>query len=313
MTPARFASIAGKHCIYCLLLYEDIETLISCNNAELVVQTGDFTEGLCGNYSLATKQLTDFIDFTHQYIKVPYLLSKGNHDITGPGADSAYRYTILPFLSRQAGELIQNSNYVLVKDRAVFFFYDSYDATSLNWLGNAMQKYEAMPFKFVIMHEPVVAINARSKWTELSSPAEKKERDRLMELLGNNRAIVLAGHLHCFGLVIRKTRHGEFTQVSVSSVPENLKQDPAKRISGKNSYGDALMDLEPDFSPSDRNERMKILKREKRRISYFEYADLQGYIMITINNDHVMADIYSGTGLNKWKTVNLIGLSSEEH
>jgi hypothetical protein len=73
------------------------------------------------------------------------------------------------------------------------------------------------------------------------------------------------------------------------------------------------MDLEPDFSPSDRNERMKILKREKRRISYFEYADLQGYMMITINNDHVMADIYSGTGLNKWKTVNLTGLISEAH
>jgi hypothetical protein len=288
-------------------LYNDIRTLCA-KEASLVVQSGDFTEGLCGNYTLAERQLNEFIHFTENMIHAPFLISKGNHDITGPGADSAYKSIIFPFLERQTGNPIHDSKYVYIKDNTAFFFYDSYDRTSLDWLAEQMKKFRDVPVKFVIMHEPVVPINARSKWTEFSGASEKENHDMLLELLGNNNAIVLAGHLHAYGLVVRKTNHGRFIQLSGSSVVDNLNQEPDQVISGINSYGVSLIDLEPGFSPADKDERRAILLKEKPFILYFEYALLQGYMVIHVNQEKITAELYTGTGLKKWKTVDLTGL-----
>jgi hypothetical protein len=68
------------------------------------------------------------------------------------------------------------------------------------------------------MHEPVVPFTARSKWTIFSKPEEKNDREKLLNILGDNRAVVIAGHLHRYGLLVRKTEHGKFIQLSISSV-----------------------------------------------------------------------------------------------
>jgi len=290
------------------VLYDDIRKLINSQKVGLIVQTGDFTEGLCGNYYLASGQMKNFIDFSGGYITVPYLLTKGNHDITGPGADSAYRKVILPFLSEQVKQTVNGSNFVFQKGNALFFFYDTYDRASLEWLEHQMKVYKDIRFKFVIMHEPVIPINARSKWTEFSLAEERGYRKRLIALLGENRVFVLAGHLHCYGLVVRKTEKGAFIQLSGSSVPDHTDQLPGRIITGRNNYSKALLELEPGFSPADRKERSRRLRVEKHFIEHFEYAEIQGYIVLSVNDDTVTADIYTGTGLNKWKTVDLTAL-----
>jgi 3',5'-cyclic AMP phosphodiesterase CpdA len=291
------------------VLYNEIGSLTR-KEASFVVQSGDFTEGLCGNYNLASLQMNEFVHFTENMIHVPFLVSKGNHDITGPGADSAYKTVIFPFASRQSGDKTNSSRYVYLKDGAVFFFYDSYDKASLPWLAEQMKKYAEIPLKFVVMHEPVVPINARSEWVEFSKPEEKKDHNDLLELLGNNRAIVLAGHLHAFGLVVRKTSHGQFVQLSGSSVLDKIDQAPSDILSGVQYYGPSLVDLEPGFSPSDREQRKEKLSQEKADIRYFEYANIQGYILIHVAGGKVTADVYSGTGLNKWKTIDITGIIS---
>ncbi|HLO58513.1 MAG TPA: metallophosphoesterase [Bacteroidales bacterium] len=291
------------------VLYNEIGA-ITRKDASFVVQTGDFTEGLCGNYRLAALQLNEFVHYTENMIHVPFMVSKGNHDITGPGADSAYKEVILPFVSRQSGNKITSSRYVYLKDEAVFFFYDSYDRTSLPWLASQMKKYADIPLKFVVMHEPVVPINARSEWVEFSRPEEKKDHDDLLELLGDNRAIVLAGHLHAYGIIERETSHGRFVQLSGSSVLDNTEQVPGKALSGVENYGPSLTELEPGFSPSDRERRKEKLSKEKPYVRHFEYGDIQGYILIHVAGNKVTADIYSGTGLKRWKTVDITSLLS---
>ncbi|HEX2396237.1 MAG TPA: metallophosphoesterase [Bacteroidales bacterium] len=289
-------------------LFGDLRSLIVNNNVGMVLHTGDFTEGLCGSYSLAHKQLSDFISFSGNYINVPFLLTRGNHDITGPGADSAYKKVVFPFLSIQTGKNVTDSKYSYIKGNSAFFFYDSYDPSSLAWLEEQMKKYHKVKFKFVIMHEPVVPINARSKWTEFSGPEETLQREKLLNILGDNNAIVMAGHLHCYGLVLRKTRKGAFVQLSGSSVPDRLNEPAGKYLEGKKAYGIQLIQLEPAFSPNDKRERINTLKNEKRWIKHFEYAEIQGYIVLTVKGSQVFADVYSGTGFNKWKTVNLTSL-----
>jgi hypothetical protein len=99
-------------------LHQDIMTQISnpLNKVSFVVQSGDFVEGLCDNYLLAKNQFNDFINFTETYVKVPYFVSKGNHEITGPGSDSAYRDVIFPFINKETNENVNDSKYVVRKN-----------------------------------------------------------------------------------------------------------------------------------------------------------------------------------------------------
>jgi hypothetical protein len=304
---SQIRNYSEKTATFLPVLLNDIRAQVNdpCLKVSLVVQSGDFVEGLCGNYLLAVNQFNDFISFANSYVKVPYFVSKGNHEITGPGADSAYRQVIFPFINKETGKGINDSKYSYIKNNAVFFFYDGYSYSSLDWLEKEIKKYTAVKNKFLIIHEPVVPFTARSKWTVFSKPEEKKNRERLLNMLGDNKIIVLAGHLHKYGLLVRKTAHGKFIQLSVSSVLDQLIQDPGDIRSGIQYYNGNLVDDEPGFSLSDREERKERLRNEKSFIEYFESADFQGYVILKIENDQVVADLYSGTGLRRWKSVNL--------
>src|SRR5689334_1043298 len=65
-----------------------------------VLQLGDLLEGLCGNNELAARQAREGIDFVRDAnFSAPLVMTKGNHDVTGPGATEAYRQILLPYLS----------------------------------------------------------------------------------------------------------------------------------------------------------------------------------------------------------------------
>src|SRR5439155_3078411 len=67
-----------------------------------VIQVGDFVEGLCGRLELALQQNREAIDFVRQIrLGVPFLFTKGNHDITGEGAVEAFKEVFQPFLRDQ--------------------------------------------------------------------------------------------------------------------------------------------------------------------------------------------------------------------
>ena len=61
-------------------------------SAPFVLQLGDLLEGLCGNEELALRQggreAIEFVE--HARLPVPLLMTKGNHDVTGPGAATVY-------------------------------------------------------------------------------------------------------------------------------------------------------------------------------------------------------------------------------
>jgi len=64
-----------------------------------VLQLGDLLEGLCGNDALAARQAREGIEFVREAsFSAPLVMTKGNHDITGPGAAEAYRQILLPYL-----------------------------------------------------------------------------------------------------------------------------------------------------------------------------------------------------------------------
>ena len=134
----------------------------SATPVAFVVQNGDFSEGLCGSFDLHSKQLQDATGMVDQMgFGVPFLVNKGNHDITGPGAPEAYDKVMFPWLTKQAGEQISSATYLRRQGDDLFVFFDAYKP-NLEWLEQAFKKHSDAKQTFFFTHTPVVPADARA-------------------------------------------------------------------------------------------------------------------------------------------------------
>ncbi|HWB01129.1 MAG TPA: metallophosphoesterase, partial [Pirellulales bacterium] len=100
----------------------------SAPSVDCLVHVGDLVEGLCGQADLASKHCRDALTFLEQAeLGVPLLLTKGNHDVTGPGAAEAYRDELLPYLGRQVNDRLTSARYAVRRRDCLFVMYDSYE------------------------------------------------------------------------------------------------------------------------------------------------------------------------------------------
>ena len=272
---------------------------------------GDLVEGLCGSESRAVQQDTEAIQFIRgASLGVPFLLTKGNHDITGPGAASAFKSVVHPFLDEQRGLLgasgkLTAARYSFQQGDALFCFFDAYDKESLGWLEAALSQRTARHC-FVVLHPPVVPYGARATWHLFSGDRDKAQRDRMLELLGKHNAFVLSGHIHKYNLLVRATpRGGKFLQLGVSSVIHAPAVTAEHLLLGVKSYNADQVTVEPNFSPATEQQRRAVYDMEAPFVKQFEYADLPGYAVITANGPAVTARIYSGVTRQLWRTLEL--------
>jgi hypothetical protein len=262
-----------------------------------VLQLGDLLEGLCGNEQLAQQHAREGIEFVRQAgFSAPLVLTKGNHDITGPGAVEAYRQILLPFISEPTAAYARKQGETLVA------FYDAYDKNSLDWFDKLLA--DIRPARLIVaIHPPVVPYNARSNWHIYSSPKQADQRKRLLNLLGRHRAIVLCGHLHKYSLLTRRTDDGPFVQLAISSVAASTDGKPRDARSGVNEYGPDLVDLEPNHAPETVAVRRDLLSAERPFVEHFEYADTWGHGVVHVRGTRLSADIYRGFDKAPWKTI----------
>ncbi len=278
-----------------------------------VLQLGDFVEGLCGNETLAVRQNKDAVAFVNGAgLGVPFLFTKGNHDTTGPGAGEAFKQVFHPFIAEQAarcgGNKPEGARFSVEHRDACFCFFDAYDPASLDWLEAALAKRTARHC-FVALHPPVVPYGARSTWHIFSGPAQQSKRERLLELLGKNRAFVLSGHIHKYNLLVRATDgRGRFLQFALSSVIPAPAVTPKKVLSGVREYTPDQVNLEPDFSPKTLQERRAVYEKEAQWVREFEYADLPGYAVVTVTGSRVTASLYSGASRQVWRSLDFTKL-----
>src|SRR5436190_13508128 len=137
------------------------ESLNELNKAKthvpFVLQLGDLLEGLCGSEELASRQAREGIEFVREAnFSAPMLMTKGNHDITGPGAVEAYRQLLLPFISEAAGTKISEAAFSRRQGGTLATFYDAYDKNSLDWFAKTLA--ESKPQRLIVaIHPPVVS------------------------------------------------------------------------------------------------------------------------------------------------------------
>jgi hypothetical protein len=278
-----------------------------------VAQVGDFVEGLCGSSELALRQDTEAIEFVRDAkLGVPFLFTKGNHDITGPGAPEVFKTVFHPFLSEQSasfsGGKLASANYAIEHAGALCCFFDAYDKESLAWLEATLARRTARHC-FVILHPPVVPYGARSTWHIFSGERDKEKRERLLDLLGKHNAFVLSKHIHKYSLLVRTTpRGGRFLQLAVSSVISEPKVEPHHVLTGVASYNADQVKVEPEFSPATETLRRAVYQAESPFVKQFEYADLPGHALVAVNGPKITATIYAGVGRQVWRTLDLSGL-----
>jgi len=277
---------------------------------------GDLVEGLCGNEKLTLQQDTEAVAFVRgAELGVPFLLTKGNHDITGPGAADAYQAAFQPFLEEQRAALgasgkLTAARYTAEQGDALFCFFDAYDKESLGWLEAALARRTARHC-FVVVHPPVVPYGARATWYLFSGERERAQRDRMLALLGKHNAFVLSGHIHKYNLLVRATPGGgKFLQLGISSVIHSPAVNPEHVLSGVKSYRPDQVSVEPDFSPGTEQQRRAVYETEAPFVKQFEYADLPGYAMVSVNGPAVTARVYSGVTRQLWHTLELSQLLS---
>jgi hypothetical protein len=293
-------------------LFETIRAKIASARTKFdsVVHVGDLVEGLCGTPELAARHVEDGLEFIGQARwQVPLLLTKGNHDVTGPGAAEVYEKQVLPYLARQIEAPVKKPCYAVERRDALFAMFDTYDRNALDWLRETLgkQRRRSGP-TFVVMHQPMVPFQARANWSVLIRPDQAKSRTEMLNLLGEHRAIVLCGHVHRFGIVVRNTDHGPFAQLALSSILSSRDQRPKQLLEGLDAYGPDLTELEPKFQPTSKEVRHEIFKSEKPFIKHFEYADAAGHAVLKIDGERVTAEICLGTSSQPWRTVELSAL-----
>ncbi len=134
-------------------------------NADFHLQLGDFVEGLCGSKERAEKQTTEFISLIkEQQFNRPFLVIKGNHDITGEGANETFNEVVLPWQNGEHQQMRKSANSTFVHKNARFILFDGYTPDeSLAWVKEVFAANKEK-LVFFCVHQPVVPFNARSNW-----------------------------------------------------------------------------------------------------------------------------------------------------
>ncbi len=279
---------------------------------QAIVQGGDLSEGLAGSEEKARQMAAQVVQAVEDTrMPVPWIIAKGNHDITGPGAKEAFVEYYVPMFRRQTGNPeIQNASYSYSYSGVQIVCLDPWDRQTdmVMFLEQELAQSDAAQ-KFVVVHEPLIPVTERC-WFVYKNDREKREA--LLETIAKHKAIVLCGHLHRYSVVRRTTKYGPVVQImAVSVVRDRSYLVPDTLIQ---SYGTTLLEKDPDWEPGSLAARKSILTEEAKYVTYYKQTDLPGYAKINIDpeNGQVTLGYFAAFGKVPYDTVDLTALLKPE-
>ena len=276
---------------------------------QAVVQVGDLQEGLAGTPDLARNMASHSLSALRASdMQVPWVLIKGNHDITGPGAIETYKDIVIPFIQNEIGHPITGSFYAYQAGNIKIIALDCYDRENLLPFLESELKESNARYNIVATHQPVIPMTGRC-WHVFNQPKDAEKREKLLSLLAKYKALVLSAHLHRYSVVRRETPDGPIVQLSTCSVIRESNRHEPYWYNKK--YGPSLIDLEPDFSPDTKAKRAQILEEEAKYVTDFRVADLPGYTILELDDTKgsMVAKAYCGLGKTFFEEVDLSALT----
>jgi UDP-2,3-diacylglucosamine pyrophosphatase LpxH len=277
-------------------------------SVKALIQLGDLSEGLAGSEKKATQMATSvFKAVESAKLSVPWIIAKGNHDITGPGALEAFQEVYVSMFRKQTNNPeIKNANYSYSFGDVQITCLDPWDknANVVTFLEKELSASKAK-FNFVAIHEPVIPVTERC-WNTLRQNPE--QRAKLLEVIAKHKAIVLCGHLHRYSVVSRNTPFGPIVQVMVNSVlKDRNNQNPSRVIT---EYGSSLVDNVPGWQPATMEARKAVLAEEAKYVTFYKQTDLPGYAIIKVDSKKgtVQLEYYAAFGKKPYDKIDLTKL-----
>jgi hypothetical protein len=162
----------------------------------------------------------------------------------------------------------------------------------------------------VLTHQPVIPVTDRC-WHLLSGirrpVTDPGLREKFLNLLGKNRAIVLCAHLHKYSVLSRQTSEGPVVQVMINSVNSSFDQKDSIPIETRYKGSEFVTD-NPAFQPFNQETRKKILDVEKQFVTSFQSADIPGYAVISVyeKEKKVILNYFKGFSKQPFRTLTLM-------
>lgn len=273
-----------------------------------VIQLGDLSEGLAGSKQKAEQMAANAMKAIETVnIPAPWILTKGNHDVTGPGAVEAFQKFYVPMIRRQTNNPeIKNASYSYTAGDVQITCLDPWDKTTdmVSFLEKELSASKAK-FRFVAIHEPVIPVTERCWHTLRKNP---EQHEKLLEVIARYKAIVLTAHLHRYSVVCRNTSFGPIVQVMVISVVKDRNYLTPSRVITE--YGPSLAENLPDWQPETLEARKTILAEEAKYVSFFKQTDLPGYAIIKTDGKKgaVWLEYYAAFGKDPYDSIDLTKL-----
>jgi hypothetical protein len=273
-----------------------------------VIQLGDLSEGLAGSNEKAEQMASNVIKAVERaHLAVPWILVKGNHDITGPGAVEAFQKFYVPMIRKQTNNPeIKNASYSYTTGDVQITCLDPWDKNTdmVTFLDKELSASRAK-IKFVAMHEPVIPVTERC-WHVLRQNPE--QRRKLLEVIARHKAIVLSAHLHRYSVVSRNTPFGPIVQVMVNSVVKDRDYIKPERVITE--YGPSLAENVPEWQPETLEARKKMLDEEAKYVTFYKQTDLPGYGIIKTDGKKgtIELEYYAAFGKEPYDRINLSDL-----
>ena len=312
--PEDLRQVTEEYTKYTAENWNDFSTILkkriksNDSSVKALIQLGDLSEGLAGTEELACQMAFNTMKAIDKLqIPAPWIIAKGNHDITGPGAAKAFQEFYIPMLRKQTGHPeIKSANYSYSCQNIQITCVDPWDKESdmVAFLERELSGSDAK-YKFVAIHEPVIPVTERCWHTLRNDPLK---REKLLEVIARNKAIVLCGHLHRYSVVRRETKWGPIVQVMVISVIKDRKyQKPIKIIT---EYGPSIAENVPDWQPETLEARKAMLSDEANYVTYYKQTDLPGYAMIKIDEKEgsVLLEYYAAFADKPYDRIDLTTL-----
>ncbi|HSO88711.1 MAG TPA: metallophosphoesterase [Draconibacterium sp.] len=312
--PDDLRQVTEEYTVYTEKNWNDFMTIIK-KRAEIkdspvkaVIQLGDLSEGLAGTEEKAHQMSSNTMKAINAIqMPVPWIIAKGNHDVTGPGAVEAFQKYYIPFLREQTNNPeIESANYSFCFDNVQITCIDPWDKeTDITvFLESELSKTDAK-YKFIAIHQPVIPVTERC-WHIFSN--DLKRREKMLEVIARHKAIVLCGHLHRYSVVRRDTQHGPIVQVMVVSVVKDRNYQKPKKIITK--YGPSIAEKVPEWQSETIKVRKAILSEEAKYVTYYKQTDLPGYAIINIdeNRESILLEYYAAFAEKPYDFVDLTKL-----
>lgn len=243
-------------------------------------------------------------------MKVPWMIAKGNHDVTGPGAVEAFQEFYVPMIRKQTNNpKIENASYSYISGDVQFTFLDPWDKNTdmVAFLDKEFSASKAK-FKFVAIHEPVIPVTERCWHTLRRNP---EQREKLLEVIARNHAVVLCGHLHRYSVVKRDTPFGPIVQVmAISVVKDRNYLTPSRVIT---EYGPSLAANVPSWQPETLKARKAMLADEAKYVTFYKQTDLPGFAILKIDSqkESVQLEYYAAFGKEPYDKIDLTKLMKQ--